>query len=232
MWTITEAIKVDGSSSTGGIYITDGAGGSVHLKAPPSVSGSTITTFVLPDTIGDTGDVALTEVVEGSPSYKLSWASMPSPSEYRMWTFKDVKVTGVSGGAIFAGSWITRELNTSEGIGTDAALLGNDIVLQPGVWSVTVIVPSYNVEYSSSRVQDITHGSTWGYGMPSKSGGLEDTGVSATNIITLIRTVAEETHIEIQQRCTVDNMVDGLGTPTNAIGYDEIYTIVTLTKVG
>ena len=123
-------------------------------------------------------------------------------------------------------------MNTTEGVGSDAALLGNNIVLQPGVWSITAIVPSYNVNYSSSRVHDITHSTTWGYSIPSNSSSNGNSQItSKTDVINLVRTVTEESYIEIQQRCSVDNIVDGFGTPSNILGYSEVYTIVTITKI-
>jgi hypothetical protein len=231
-WNVSDAIKIDVSGPENGIYLLDTTGvGSVRIKAADD--GGVGQSFVFPDSQGETGQVALTVPVGVSgPPYKLAWSStLPTPT-YDTWVFKDVKSTGVSGGGFFSGSWITRELNTTEGVGSDAALLGNNIVLQPGVWSITAISPSYNVNLSSSRLYDITHATTWGYSTPgSSSTNTSGQSNSVNNTINLINVVTEETHIEIQQRCSVDNVVDGLGTPSNILGYSEVYTIVTVVKI-
>lgn len=231
-WNISDAIKIGATGTENGIYLLDSAGtGSVRIKA---ADGSGVgQSFIFPDSQGGSGQVALTSPVGVSgPPYKLAWSTtLPTPT-YDTWVFKDVKSTGVSGGGFFSGSWVTRELNTTEGVGGDAALLGNNIVLQPGVWAITAISPSYNVNLSSSRIYDITHATSWGYSTPgSSSTNTSGQANSVNNTINLVKVVTEETHIEIQQRCSVDNVVDGLGTPSNILGYNEVYTIVTATKI-
>jgi uncharacterized delta-60 repeat protein len=138
----------------------------------------------------------------------------------------DQKSIGTNGGTFTAGAWRTRDLNSISSITTNISLSGNQIILQPGNYTVRISAPAYKVGLHQIRLQNITDEITLAYG----SSAIANASGSITfSIVEANISVNKVTTLEVQHQCTVTEQFDGFGI---AGGFgNEVYTTVNIAQL-
>ena len=138
----------------------------------------------------------------------------------------DQKSIGTNGGTFTAGAWQTRDLTVISAITSNISLRSNQIILQPGTYTIQINAPAYKVGLHQVRLQNITTGSTIAYGSSAiaNSSGSTTYSVIETNI-----SIGTATTLAIQHQCTTTEANDGYGI---AGGFgNEVYTTVKITNI-
>jgi hypothetical protein len=148
---------------------------------------------------------------------------------------RDEKAQNTAGGGFTSGAWQTRTLNTEVAdTGGHASIGSNQITLASGTYRVFVSCPAYGVEGHQARLYNITDSSVVLLGT-SEYAAQEQT-ISGTviyppqgrSIITGRFTLASTKVLEVQHRCNLTKVTNGLGVQANLT--TEIYTIVELVR--
>lgn len=228
-WNISDSLTITEPAlgTPGSIALTDAAGtNAVTLAANVSTTAYTLT---MPTADGAVGNILTTSDASGGTVW-----STPSPV-FSVWYFKDVKPAGTGGGAFTSGSWITRDLNTTEkaaGVGVEAALSGNNISLSAGVWLLEVKGPAYSCDFNMIRIRNISTATTLVLGTTCRANTGGAGTYSSSSNAQIVYTISSGTELlEIQHRCSTSNGTNGLGRAVN-LAASEIYTIVTVTLIG
>ena len=144
------------------------------------------------------------------------------------WILKDKKGVGEDGGTFTAGAWRTRELNTMEG-NPDISIISlenNQIIIQPGRYTVRAEVPAEGVGGHKARLFNVTMDTVIAAGSNQRAPG--DAVTSSTIYASF--TVDISSILEIQHRCTSSVANKGFGS---ALSFDdgfEIYTCVEIAR--
>ena len=142
---------------------------------------------------------------------------------------QDQKASNTAGGTFTSGAWRTRVLNTEiENTITGASLATNQITLPAGTYRVRSRAPGYKVSVHRTRLQNITGGTTIGYGSSCSANASDATQTDSVLWITF--TVAIETIIELQHRCSSTTATLGFGTQFGFEGV-EIYSEVIVERI-
>jgi hypothetical protein len=138
----------------------------------------------------------------------------------------DVKTSGTNAGTFTSGSWTTRVLNTIIGDQNFAAVSSNQIILQPGSYSITARAPACNVLGHQIRLRNITDSTDAAMGTSTFANG----GIVNFSEISATFSINTEKIYEIQHMCALTYLHIGLGRSTG-FNSDEIYTLVTIKKL-
>lgn len=229
-YTVSDEVIVEGTGAVPGkIELSDGTN-AVSLSA---AVGLATTAVSLPTTAGIAGQGL--KLLSATTS---EWADMPVVN---IWYISDVKPTGTNGGILPAG-WIARVLNTivtTPGATTDVQLavapaVANQILIQPGTYRVTSIVPySTTTIASQCRVYNITDAVVEVSSMNAQT--RDWPSIAASTLLFLDGTfvVAGAAKVYEIQQYGAGGGASGtdLGYPLGLGGYLEIYTQVTITKI-
>ena len=170
-----------------------------------------------------TNDHVLT--ADSSTATGLKWAAAAFGATYAI--FNDTKSSGTQGGTFTSGAFRTRDLQTTQiNDITGCSLASNQITLTAGTYYVSAFVPAHACSTFIGRLQNITDGTTQILGQSAF------TEVLSMNISTIEGkfTIAAQKVFEVQSRCTTTRSTEGFGV-ANSFG-DNIYTIITITKIG
>ena len=130
---------------------------------------------------------------------------------------------GTNGGTFTAGSWQQRNLTNISTVGDAITLSNNRFTLAPGLYSLQITAPAYQVGSHQIRLQNVTNNTTalWGTSAFSSnnSGSQTSSGILAQLSVSL------PTTFEIQHQCSITEANDGFGIATG-FGDFEVYTTV------
>jgi hypothetical protein len=149
---------------------------------------------------------------------------------------KDVKSNGTGGGNSSSGSWATRTLNTLSDPGSIVtSLSSNQFTLDAGTYLVDAIVPGHSpgntpLGQHKAKLRNTTDASDAIIGTSERL--TTTTGVGITNFSSIkgIVTIAGSKTFEIQHRA--DNTVTNGFGQASSFSVDEVYTTVTIIKIG
>lgn len=130
--------------------------------------------------------------------------------------------SGTAGGTFTFGAWRTRLLNTEvydTGIGTLAA---SQVNLAAGTYRMRGWGAAYAVDNHQVRIQNITAGTTIGYGSTVRAGAAIPTEVQNMSIVEARVVLAAPSAIELQHQAATTRVTDGWGR-ASTFGNQEIY---------
>lgn len=137
---------------------------------------------------------------------------------------QDQKASGVAGGAFNSGAWRTRDLNTEVvDTGNYATLAANQITLSAGTYRVSASAPAWQVDGHTTRLQNITDGTTILVGTSSRAAAADST-VTRSWVVGRF-TIAAAKVLELQHRCQASSAGSGFGTFAG-LGVNEIYSSI------
>lgn len=142
---------------------------------------------------------------------------------------RDEKAAGTDGGTFTSGAWRTRDLNTVKtNEVSGASLATNQITLPAGTYEIEWAAPGGQCGFHQSRLRDITNGATLvagrsAYTMTSAHVQVDSLGVGRI-------TLAAETVVEIQHRCSNSKTSTGFGAAAN-FGEVEVYAEVMIRRI-
>ena len=123
---------------------------------------------------------------------------------------EDQRDAGTAGGSIPANTWTTRVLNTEvRNIIANASLSSNDVTLPPGSYWIRAEAPSNKTDIAQLRIYDVTNSATLISGPAQRSNQSYPSYSNA--VVEGLITLAGETTIRLQHRCTVARATDGMG---------------------
>jgi hypothetical protein len=162
-------------------------------------------------------------VVDSAETTGLKWTSDAYSTVGAIAIFRDEKAMGTNGGSFNTGSWVTRDLNISEGDLTGISLSTNQLTLPAGVYYVSAVVPAYAVLGHQARLYNVTDSTASIY---SSNQYTRQTG--GTCSINGFLTIASSKTFRVEHRCEQSQASDGFG---RALGFGtEVYTIISFIK--
>lgn len=170
-------------------------------------------------------DTNSTEYYTGS-----AWVAVGGASALQVFTVNETQANTTQGGTFTSGAWRTRTLNTSvQNTITGASLSSNQFILPAGTYHLTAFAPCWKVGSNNARIYNITDASVVAIGNNQLSGTADTSGTTATVAVTF--TIAGTKTFELQHYSSATLATNGFGA-ANGNGYDEIYSSVTIVKVG
>ena len=139
---------------------------------------------------------------------------------------KDLKASGTAGGTFTSGSYQTRVLNTLEGDTDFISLSSNQIILEPGKYSIDANAKAWSVNGHRLKIYNITDSADIALG----TSGWASSAAKSESIVKGEININSSTTIEVQHRCQATKATDGLGNAMS-FGDDEVYTVVKITKL-
>jgi hypothetical protein len=142
----------------------------------------------------------------------------------------DIKPVGTGGGLFYAGSWHTRDLNTIEVRDPNdlsVTILSNQIIMDAGKYYISAKLPAYHAEYHQGRLHNITDDITLAYGTSEYT----YTDIFSYSYIEYYIELTSTKTIEIQHRCTLNNVTAGYGVAQSIAATPEIYTTANIIKI-
>lgn len=152
-----------------------------------------------------------------------------APPTAQIAIFKDVKPSGVDAGTFTAGSYVTRELNTHEGLKTFASLNSNQITLEKGKYLIEAFAPAFIVNNHKLKIRNISDSVDAIIGQTAVAAGTSGLSTSPATLTGLIE-INESKVFEIQHICQTSRSTDGLGRAF-PFGDNEVYTVVKIQKI-
>ena len=143
----------------------------------------------------------------------------------------DVKAYNVDGGTFTQDAWRTRDLNTElDDPSNIVTIASNQFTLQAGTYLIEWFAPVYRVDRHSSRLQNITDGTTDATAVTAYAA---NTGLGANNSVGAgIVTLSGAKAFEIQHYASLTKTVNGFGLDTNIVGQNSVYTLVKIHLIG
>lgn len=159
---------------------------------------------------------------------------MPAKSpDYRRKTvyLKDVKASGIAGGASTSGAYQTRVLNTLEGDTSFVSLVSNQFTLQPGTYHIEASAPSNASNQHRIKIRNITDSTDSIIGSSSTNGNSSSPfTVTSHSFLCGIISITSAKTFELQHRVGTSRAPDGYG-PGLPFGDADVYSQVKITKV-
>jgi len=145
---------------------------------------------------------------------------------------KDEKTAGTHGGTFTSGSYVTRELNISEGQNYFVNLSSNQFTLIPGTYLIKSEAPAIGVDRNMIKLRNITDSTDdiGGEGAFTPSGSIIQIFAKLKGIIT----ITENKTFEIQHIGEATQATFGLGIQVSGsivTGFPETYSSVEITKL-
>ena len=142
-----------------------------------------------------------------------------------MCVVKDIKPTGVNGGAFTQNIWQTRELNIIEGVADFIGLKNNQITLVANVYRFNIKAPACDVKNHQIKLKNVdTNVEYFGTCEYATGGNCTSSELVVRIDIPVIST------FELYHMCSKTTSDYGLGLSTG-FSPDEIYTTVTVTII-
>ena len=214
---VTAGIGISGGGTSGTVTVTNSMATAIDAKGD-LVAGTGADTFAKL-TVGANNTVLTADSAEATG---LKWAAAAAGASYAV--FRDEKSSGTNGGTQTSGSFLTRDLNTTQFNNiTGASLSSNQVTLAAGTYFVMAIAPHrgsgvvsrwYNITDSAVAVAGQTnYMEAWG----------------ETKLFGYF-TIAAQKVFELQYRATQTEPTDGLGVNRN-FSIPEVYSMVHIVKV-
>jgi hypothetical protein len=173
--------------------------------------------------VGTNGKVLLANSVQ---STGLEWVDITSAlgDIGKVAIMSDRKTIGTNGGTFTSGAWRTRTLNTLVGnAGSLVTLASNQFTLLAGTYYITANTPGNNIRVNACRLQNITDGTTEGFG------GSQDANPWSISILEAYISIASTKVYELQHMCQSTRSSNGYGVAT---GFQtEVYAVITITVI-
>jgi hypothetical protein len=135
---------------------------------------------------------------------------------------RDVKSSGTHGGTFTSGAWRTRNINNEQadtaGICTIAS---NQITLAAGTYRCIISCPCYEVRMNQARLYNVTNSVVQLLGTNEYQSA--STAAMTRSFVVGQFTLAAQTTLEVQHRCTQTKATVGWGFAT--LWGDEVYTV-------
>ena len=150
----------------------------------------------------------------------------------KLWIFRDEKTTGTAGGTLTSGAWQQRVLNTTHySGGAEITLAGtggaNTFDCTSGKYRAQCAMPIFNVDIAQARLYNVTDSSVVSYGAAVSV----NIGEGDTLFVDCIFTIASTKTFRLECQGRTTRATDGMGIAAG-FGSTEIYSIVTLSKIG
>jgi hypothetical protein len=143
---------------------------------------------------------------------------------------KHERPQGSGGGSMTIGAWRTRVLNAENDPSGIVTLAANQFTLAAGTYFINALLNAYRVNSNTSRLQNITDGSTTLLGTGEMATNHSNASSTKSSIMGTF-TIAGAKAFECQQRCETTNATDGFGRAIGGWGVDEIHAVVQLIKL-
>ena len=145
---------------------------------------------------------------------------------------RDEQTANTDAGTFTSGAWRTRALNTSKtNTITGASLASNQITLPAGTYEIEASAPAYKCVSHKARLQDTTGAATLIVGSSETSNTGSDGETQSNSVVRGRFTIAVESVLELQHRCSSTFATMGLGRAGNLDSLVEIYAEVIIRKV-
>lgn len=226
------ALRIVGNGGSYGSFTTNGLSSNTMVWKPSSAQATDLT-LTMPSRQHPF------QVLTNLGGGVLGWEDYPSP--LKLWVASEQVGTNTTGGTFTSGAWQTRALNTivSSPPGDTDVQLGvapagaNQLLLQPGVYQISVRAPYFLTDQTVIKVRDITGGTDAIIGGvdSSSTGGDGNSALSNFSSAEDNITVSGSARVyEIQHRCTTTKSTDGFGISTSATS-PGAFSYVTVTKL-
>jgi hypothetical protein len=209
-----------------------GTGRNLVLDGAPTTTSIVVRTTTAAGTLED-NDFSILVQRQGS-DYKNPNAYAVVPS-VQVAYLKDVKSSGTDGGTFTSGSYQTRTLNTLEGdnfvqltngtTGTDGT--ANRFILPAGKYLAEGFSSAYLVQGNKLRLYNVTDSSIQLLGMQRFN---NDSGEVDQAIISGVFEIASSKTFELQHRCQITIVSNGLGVAVS-FGDNETHSQIKITKL-
>ena len=174
------------------------------------------------------GQFAYIEATDTTQYYDgAAWQSVAAAQTIAI--FNETQASGTAGGASVATTYTKRTLNTTVINNIGATLTSSVIALLPGTYTVTAISPFFNPSAVAIRLRNTTDSST-------TVAGVNNYGQSPASVNCLLDgtfTITGTKNFEVQYYQNGGAVAtNGLGVQISSAGVSEIYTQITIVKVG
>jgi hypothetical protein len=163
-----------------------------------------------------------------SASAAIFYPSAGSPITPQMAIFNETQATGTQGGASVAGAFTKRTLNTTITNNIGATITASVIALTAGTYRVFCMAPFYNVSGVAIRLRNTTDSTTTINGVNNYVAGTAGCYAQFQGIFTITATK----NFEVQYLCNTATASNGLGVAMTGSAVSEIYTQITIEKLG
>lgn len=194
------------------------------LQAHPEITAQLTSIQVEDDNVFLQFDRELTDE-EKSSLLEIIHNHNPNNTDFdRFALLSDEKPAGTNGGDVEGQRWLIRDLNkiTGSNINSWITLNSNTIILIPGYYFISGILPTLNVGKNQSRLYDITNDRALVYGNNSTS--------KTNQIIGHFRINSSTCSLRLETFCQRSRLKTGFGVAINN-GGPEIYSCITIKKI-
>lgn len=219
-----QRLVADSGETTGLKYVADTTNYAVAAKGDLLVGTAADTVAVL--SVGTDG---FNLVADSSSATGLAYAA-PAGGGVSNAVFIDEKPSGTDGGTFTSGAWRTRDINTTQFNDiTSASISSNQITLPAGTYKITAYAPAFGGDRTRSRFYNVTDSAVAINGLSA----INNTGtLQYINIVEGLITIASSKTFELQHIINVTQAGNGFGVGTAAFSTPEVYSTVSIMKVG
>jgi hypothetical protein len=175
------------------------------------------------------GQFAYIEATDTTQYYDgAAWQSVAAAQTIAI--FNETQASATAGGTSVATTYTKRTLNTTVINNIGATLTSSVIALVAGTYRVFAMSPFFNPTAVSIRLRNTTDSTTTIAGVNNYSGPTSGAGCYAQLDGTF--TITGTKNFEVQYFCNNGVATNGLGVNLSSAGVSEIYTQITIVKVG
>lgn len=206
------------------------AGDSVWLQ---NIGTGVMTVTAGTATVTTAGSLAVAQYSGGELYFTSASAAIFFPTGTAPATiaiFNESQAANTQGGASIASAYTKRTLNTSVINNIGATLTSSVIALLAGTYKVYAMSPFWQVGGVAIRLRNTTDSSTTVAGVNNYVSASSGAGCYAQLDGTF--TITATKNFEVQYYCTAAQATNGLGVAINSAGVSEIYTQITIEKIG
>ena len=139
---------------------------------------------------------------------------------------RDIKASGVDGGAFASGSWVTRDLNDLRGDSSFITIDGvNTFTLDSGIYEISASAPARDVDQHQIRLYNVTDGVSEITGISIQS----EVADPPSSLDGVIRINSQKT-FRIEHRCTTTRTAS-FSMGTGVSWGENVYTQVRIEKL-
>lgn len=144
--------------------------------------------------------------------------------------FNETQASAANGGTFTSGAWRQRVLNTTLINQTGATLSSNQITLPAGTYEINASCPASQVNNHKARLQNITDGTTTINGTSEYA--YTALGINTRSVITGVFTISSSKVFELEHYCNLTYATYGFGVGCAIAGTSEIFSEISIKKVG
>jgi hypothetical protein len=175
------------------------------------------------------GQFAYIEATDTTQYYDgAAWQSVAAAETIAI--FNETQASNTQGGSSVATTYTKRTLNTTVINNIGATLTSSVIALVAGTYKVFAMSPFFIVGAVAIRLRNTTDGTTTVAGVNNYVSPSSSAGCNA--LLDGTFTITATKNFEVQYYCSSAQASNGLGVGVNSAGVSEIYTQITIVKVG